>query len=41
MKNFIVTIKNGKTLLVSKSSPFKVSNEVKASGKQPTMVLEV
>ena len=41
MKKFLVTTKEGKTLLVNNTSPFKVGNSVKASGKQPTLVLEV
>lgn len=41
MKKFLVTTKEGKTLLVSNTSPFKVSNSVKASGSQPTLVLEI
>lgn len=41
MKRFLVTTKKGKTILVSNTSPFKVSNKIKAAGAQPTLVLEV
>lgn len=41
MKRFLVTTKEGKTIQIEMSSPFKVGNAVKASGVQPTLVLEL
>lgn len=41
MKNYIVTTLNDKTLFISSTSQFAASNEVRASGKQPTLVLEL
>lgn len=41
MKNYIVTTLNGKTMLITSTSQFAASNKVKASGSQPTLVLEL
>lgn len=41
LKKFLVTTKEGKTVLVTNTSPFKVGNSIKASGAQPTLVLEI
>lgn len=41
MKRFLITTKGGKTIQIKDSSPFKVSNKIKAAGAQPTLVLEV